>query len=521
MKIDKLNRRKFLKCFGASAAGMVIPVLTISALGANEKTVSEKKPNVLFIAVDDMNDWTEGLGGYSGKVYTPSQQRLAKMGMEFINAHTASSICCPSRAAIMTGLRPSTSGIYNNGQWWMPNRPDTVTIPMHFRNNGYYAAGSGKIFHHTAGNNPPSQWDEYKRLIFEDDPWFRGVKQNYPWSKPVPMPEGYPLCGIEKIPHEFDWGSLDKKESEYDDALSASFAVDFLKRDHGKPFFLACGIFRPHLPWYVPKKYFDMYPLDKIELPVVLDNDMDDIPKAGVRLSKARRSDFEKVKAAGKWKEGVQAYLASITFADAQVGRLLDALEKSDYAQNTVIVFWSDHGWHLGEKNHWHKMTLWEEATRVPFYICAPSVVKAGQQCKRPVGLIDVYPTLIDLCNLDSKPELDGVSLRPLLNNPEKKWDRPAITEYGRGQFAVRSQRWRYIRYQDGTEELYDHDNDPREWNNLASDSKYEDVKKDHARWIPEKIAEHAPTKGAYEFDYKSYSWKNKKTGKVVNGSIN
>ncbi len=509
--MGKMQRRDFLK----STLGVVLTGSIGLAAAERKKRLL---PNVLFIAVDDMNDWTAGLGGYAGKIHTPNQQRLAKMGMEFTDAHTASSICCPSRAAVMTGLRPSTSGIYNNGQWLKPHRPNVVTIPVHFRNHGYYAAGAGKIFHHTAGNNPPYQWDEFRRLVFNDDPWFRGVKLNYPWSKSESMPEGYPLCGIEKIPHEFDWGSLDKNESDYDDSKSADFVIEFLQKSHDKPFFLACGIFRPHLPWYVPKKYFDMYPLDEIQLPEVMENDLDDIPEEGKRLSKARRSDFEMVKAAGKWKQAVQAYLASITFADAQVGRVLDALEKSDYADNTVIVFWSDHGWHLGEKNHWHKMTLWEEATRVPFYICVPNGVKAGQRCDRPVGLIDIYPTLIELCGLKPKPELDGVSLVSLLNNPNQKWNRPAITEYHRGQFSVRSQRWRYIRYSDGSEELYDHDNDPREWRNLAGKPEYDVIKKEHAKWIPANPAKPAPSKNAYIFDPETYCWTHKKTGKKIDG---
>ena len=476
-------------------------------------------PNVLFIAVDDMRDWTAGLDGYRGTVHTPHMQGLASQGVEFTNAHTASTICCPSRAAIMTGLFPSTSGIYGNGQWWRPHMPDCVTIPMHFKANEYAVAGSGKIFHHTAGNNPPDQWDEYHRLVFNDDPWYRGHKLNYPWSTPGPAPEGHPLSGVQGLPHETDWGVLPgKAEVDYDDAESVDFALDYLKRSRDKPFFLACGTFRPHLPWYVPRKYFDLYPLDKIQLPLVREDDLDDIPTEGRQLSKTRRGDFEKIKHADKWKQAVQAYLASISFADAQVGRLLEALDQSPYAENTVIVFWSDHGWHLGEKNHWHKMTLWEEATRVPLIVVAPGVAKAGERCDRPVGLIDIYPTLIDLCGLKAKPELDGISLTPLLRHPDAAWSRPAVSQYKRGQCAVRSQRWRYIRYSDGTEELYDHDTDPHEWTNLAGDDKHRPVIAEHARWLPSTWAEHAPTKSAYQFDPQTYSWVHKKTGKTTYG---
>ena len=486
------------------------------------------RPNVLFVAVDDMRDWTVGLGGYGGKVHTPNQQRLAKRGVEFTHAYTASPVCCPSRAAVMTGLMPFTSGIYNNGQWWKPHMPDLVTIPLHFRAHGYKVAGAGKIFHHTAGNNPPYQWDEFHRLIFRDCPWYRDNKLNYPWSKYEPPPKGFPFCGFKGLPMENDWGALPgKDEADYDDAETVDVGIEYLQRKHdpstgsgrGKPFFFACGIYHPHLPWYVPKKYFDMYPLDEIKLPEAPKDDLDDIPKAGQALAKTRRSDLEKITAAGKHKHAVQAYLASITFADAQFGRLLDALEASDYADNTIIVFWSDHGWHLGEKQHWHKMTLWEAATRVPFLIAAPGAAKAGGRCDRPVSLVDIYPTLIDLCDLTPKPELDGRSVAPLLRDPDAKRDRPAVIAYQRGQCAVRSQRWRYIRYEDGGEELYDHDSDPNEWTNLAGRAKYKTVIADLARWIPKEFALSAPSKGTYRFDPKTYSWINKKTGKKTLGA--
>ena len=203
------------------------------------------------------------------------------------------------------------------------------------------------------------------------------------------------------------------------------------KRD--QPFFLACGIFRPHLPWYAPKKYFDLYPLEKIKLPERIEGDLHDVPSQGVKLSAARRNEFLNIKKQGKWKDGVRSYLASISFADAQLGRLLDALEKSAHADNVIIVFWSDHGWHLGEKNHWHKSTLWEEATRIPFMISVPGLTKGGTRCNRPVDTLCVFPTLVELCGLKPRKDLEGVSIVPLLKNPEATWDLPAVTEYKRG----------------------------------------------------------------------------------------
>jgi len=400
------------------------------------------RPNVLFFAVDDMNDWTSVLGGYAGEVHTPNQDRLAEMGVSFTNAQTASPVCCPSRTAMMLGKRPSTTGVYGNQQWWRPHMPEAVSMPMYFRQHGYTAAGAGKIFHHTAGFNPPDQWDDFQRIVFRDDPWFRGAKINYPWSRHEPNPEGYPFCGMPGVPHEGDWGVLPGKgEADYDDSRTADYAVRFLGKEHKKPFFLACGIFRPHLPWYAPKKYFDMYPLDGIKLPEVREDDLDDVPEEGKGLSRRRRDTFLRVKKHGKWKEAIQAYLACITFSDAQLGRVLDALEKSDYKDNTIIVFWSDHGWHLGEKNHWHKMTLWEEAARVPLIVAAPGVTDGGTTCARPVDMTAVFPTLIELCGFEPKKDLDGASIVPLLRNPARKWDTPAIIQFMRGQCAVRSDR--------------------------------------------------------------------------------
>ena len=476
-----------------------------------------EKPNVLFLAVDDMNDWVDCLGGYEGTVHTPNIDRLAKRGMLFANAHCPSPKCAPSRAAIMTGLRASTTGLYDNGHWWLPNLPDVVTIPAHFKSHGYRVAGAGKIFHHTAGNHPPNQWDEFLRLTFRDDPWFRGVKTNYPWSKHSPPPQGFPFSGVQGLGHENDWGSLDLKEAEYDDTRSADFAVEFLKAERSRPFFLACGLFRPHLPWYVPQKYFDLYDLEEIILPAVRDDDLDDVPAAGKAFAKARRSDFNAIREAGKWKEAVRAYLASISYADAQLGRVIDALDASAHAKNTIVIVWSDHGWHLGEKNHWHKTTLWEEATRVPLIVDAPGLQPGI--CKQAVSLIDLYPTLNQLCGLPMNESHDGISLLPQLRDPEAVRAKPAIIEFKRGNAAVRSQRYRFIRYNDGGEEFYDLQADPNEWTNLASDPAAAPAKASLAKHYPKDWAPPAPTKGAFEFDPNSFQWRNKKSGVVVSGA--
>ncbi|MEE9602858.1 MAG: sulfatase, partial [Thermoguttaceae bacterium] len=249
-------------------------------------------------------------------------------------------------------------------------------------------------------------------------------------------------------------------------------------------FFLAVGIFRPHLPWYAPQKYFDQYPLEDVKLPKVKEDDLADVPAAGVKMAKPRR-DHAKVLAHGQWEKAVQAYLACITYTDGQIGRLLDALDKSGYGKNTIIVMWADHGWHLGEEHHWRKFTLWEEAGRVPLVFVVPGLTKPGTNCSRTVSLLDIYPTLSDLCGLPIGKHLEGRSLKPLLEDPLTEWDRPVVTTHGRNNHSVRSERWRYIRYSDGSEELYDHDNDPMEWTNLAADAKLAAVRRRLAKWLP------------------------------------
>ena len=474
------------------------------------------KPNVLFLAVDDMKDWVGCLGGYEGRVHTPHIDQLASRGMLFRNAHCPSPKCAPSRAAILTGLKPSSTGLYDNGHWWLPNLPNAITIPKHFRQSGYQVAGAGKIFHHTAGNHPPNQWHDFHRLTFRNDPWFRESKLNYPWSDSGPFPEGFPFSGVTGLGHENDWGSLEIEPHQYDDSKTAEYAISFLKQPHPRPFFLACGLFRPHLPWYVPAEFFDLYPLSEIRLPAVKSNDLDDVPRVGRKLANDRKRDFERISKQDRWKHAVQAYLASISYADAQLGRVLSALEESPAADRTIIVLWSDHGWHLGSKGHWHKSTLWEEATHVPLIIDAPGFPQG--KCDAPVNLIDLFPTLIELCQLRNLSTLDGVSLAPLLQDPLTNWNRPSVIEFRRGNAAVRDERYRYIRYQDGGEELYDHRSDPNEWSNIANAPEMKPIKQRLAQWLPQTWAEPAESKSSFDFDPSKYRWIHKETGKVTSG---
>ena len=265
----------------------------------------------------------------------------------------------------------------------------------------------------------------------------------------------------------------------------ATWANEVLRQNHKQPFFLAAGIFRPHIPWFVPKKYFDLYPEESIVLPVIKEDDLADVPPFARRIALNQHSRHDLLVSTGSRRRAVQAYLASITFADAMVGRILDGLQSSPHSGNTIVALWSDHGYHLGEKWHWHKQSLWNRATHVPLIISAPGVTKAGSRCDRPVSLVDLYPTLTDLAGLPRPNKLDGDSLRPLLQNPAHPWSRPALTTYGRGNHALRSERWSYIRYHDGSEELYDRRQDPHEWINLSSRPEMREVQDGMRKWLP------------------------------------
>ena len=382
--------------------------------------------------------------------------------MLFSNAHCAAPACNPSRAALLTGVRPSTSGVYINPQPWRKSErlKDAVTLPQYLRQHGYRAIGSGKMYHDTFRD--PESWDDYYPSL---------TKQRFA----DPEPENRPINGIPKTGH-FDWGAVDVPTGEMSDAKIADWTIEQLSKEHDKPLFLACGFYRPHLPWFVPPKYLEMYPLEEIELPKSPDNDLDDVPAAGVKMAKPN-GDHARVIKHKQWKQAVQGYLASVSFMDEQLGRVLDALDKGPLAKNTHIVFWTDHGWHLGEKKHWRKFALWEEATRTPVIIAAPGFTEAKSRSDQPVSLLDLFPTILDLAKLPAKADNDGHSLVPLLKDPSAAWEHVAITTHGRNNHAIRDRRWRYIRYADGSEELYDHASDPNEYKNLAGDEALKEVK--------------------------------------------
>jgi len=443
------------------------------------------RPNVLFISMDDLNDWVEPLGGHP-QARTPNLNRLAERAVNFTRAYCASPGCNPSRTSIMTGLAPHTSGVYSNYQDWREVITEYTSLGKHLRDHGYYSAGAGKIYHYHMVD--PSCWDEYwpsqeKNMPDEylpnapkEEKEVDGLSEGA--STTINMP------AFENMYMMFDWVALDIDDAEMGDYKSVEYVASQLQKDHEKPFFLACGIYRPHLPWYVPKKYFDMFPLESIQLPKVLEGDLDDLSDRARDIAGRGGNYHKHVLEAGQWKPAVQGYLASIAFADAMLGRLLDALEKSPYADNTVIVLWSDHGWQLGEKEHWRKFALWENVLRTVLMIKAPPGTpglpegsKAGAACGRVVSLQDMYPTIVDLCGLPPREDIDGRSLVPLLRNTEAEWNYPAVSSYDFSEFSIRTERWRYTRLIDGSEELYDHDKDPEEWTNLANAPQLQEIK--------------------------------------------
>ena len=450
--------RRPMKHWVVLSALAAIFSLLLSPTDAFGQAARASGPNVLFIGVDDLNDWIGPLGGHPQAI-TPNMDKLAERGITFTRAYCQAPSCNPSRTSLLTGLRPSTSGVYNNGDAWRKAVPDAVTLPQHFMLHGYEVLGGGKTFH--GPQNEAASWEAYFQ--------FKGFL--HPPDKPV---NGIPRTG------HFDWSGLSAKSDQTEDTRLAAWAERYLSEEHSRPFFLAVGFYRPHLPWYAPQEHFDRFPESRVELPPTLQGDIDDVPESALRSFR----DHDNVTKHGQWRKAVAGYLACINYADTNVGRVLAALDNGPHANNTIIVLWSDHGWQLGEKRQWRKFTLWERSARVVMMLAGPGVRAVGQKSGRTVELLDLYPTLVDLCGLPRRPELDGQSLRPLLDDPDAVWDKPAITSLSADKMSVRTERWRYTRYPDG-EELYDHAADPYEWENLAGEPEHAETKAALARHLP------------------------------------
>jgi arylsulfatase A-like enzyme len=509
--------------------------LITAACSPDPVTAHEKKaplpehPNVLLVLFDDLNTAIEGLGGHP-QARTPNLRRLMDRGVTFSNAHANSTICAPSRASMFSGLYPSTTGVYGFEKDKQQALIDEhVFLQEHLLANGYHVYGVGKLLHHEYfdfyteyqrinpsaphcyGPYPEREWGVHPSMEYIFD---YVTKQEL--EKTVYIPGELTFAPLSKVPpwgwvlrgEQFRYASPDDRDK-MPDERSVDYAIDVLHRNHDAPFFLGVGIIRPHSPLNVPDEYFDLFPLDQIELPPgYREHDLDDVQntladKKGFAWFDAyRKADaHDGMIDQDVWKRWIQAYLASVAFADAQIGRLLDSLEGSPYANDTVVVVTSDNGYHMGEKGYIFKHTRWDASTRVPLILAAPGLADSGVQCTKPVSLVDVYPTINDLCGLPSEPNvsgngrsLDGHSLRPLLENPKAGvWAGPAvaITEISQGPFtSVRSERFRYVIADTETnspyEELYDHTTDPHEWHNLANDPAMAAVKTELAAALAE-----------------------------------
>jgi arylsulfatase A-like enzyme len=467
----------------------LVAAFASSAVAATKSRSAYGKQNVLFIIADDLRDYTGWLGGHSQSV-TPNMDRLAKLGMRFTNAHCNFALCNPSRTSLMTGLLPSSSGVFGNEQDWrrsvqIAGKP---TLPEHFKQQGFLTAAAGKVFHanHGGPEGRLNGWHGGRRGFELDAAWDQRFPSTGVQIPDLPVHTGQNFNGL-NIWH-WDWGGIPVEDEETDDGQVVAFAADFLGKKQKKPFFFALGLYRPHSPWYVPQKYFDALPLESIKLPEVKADDLDDLPA----IAKPGKDGYHaEIVAKNLWKEAVRAYLANVAFCDAMLGRVLEAVEKGPNAKNTIIVFTSDHGWYFGEKQMWHKGKLWEPTTRIPLSVYAPGVTQPESVSAQPVALIDLYPTLCDLVKVSKPEHLDGTSLKPLLADPAAKRDKPAITCMGGGKnagYAARDERWRYIRYSDGSEELYDHQNDPNEWANLAAKPEHAAEKTRLAAFFPQEF---------------------------------
>jgi len=438
------------------------------------------KPNILFISVDDLNNMIGPIDNFSN-VKTPNFDRLAKMGVTFTNAHVQAPLCGPSRASVMTGLRPSTTGIYGmtpDNQIRRKDNPatkDITFLPEYFEQNGYHTMGIGKLFHTHA---PDSVFHESGGRVRGFGPY---PKERFVWN-------GYGK-GIKGVHGRTstDWGAFPENDTLMPDHASANWAIARLQKDYEKPFFMGVGFLRVHVPLYVPQKWFDLYPLEEIQTPPYKSDDLDDIPPVGLQINDLpMMPSTEWAIENNEWKKIVRAYLACISYVDYELGRVLDALENSQHADNTVIVLWSDHGYRLGEKGTFAKHALWETATKAPLMFAGPNVPR-GKKIDAPVEMLSIYPTLLELSSLPAYARNEGKSLVAMMQDDIGIENSYALTTYGINNHAVRTTNFRHIQYEDGTQELYDHSKDPNEWTNLADNPRYKDKIRELQSFLPTK----------------------------------
>ena len=473
---------------------LLVAISAALAVATTAKAQTQaKQPNVLFIAIDDLNDWIGCLGGHP-QALTPNIDRLAARGVLFTNAHCAAPACRPSRAALLTGMMPDKTGVWSNDSQSLTKlRPNAVMLPMPFAKAGYQTLGTGKLNHGTSD----AGFAEYVRV---EQRWSPISKKQSEYTKDELPSKGTDnprhvvtdtqgrevVLPLNRMPSDrapnkksgesFDWGSWDVPDSDFGDTQITDWAIGKLKKKGEQPLFLALGYYRPHIPLWAPKRFFERFKDAPGKLPPVKKHDLDDLSETAKQWAREAitAGAHDTVLKHKQWAEAVEGYLACVTYIDYEIGRLLDTLDRTPMKDDTIIVLWSDHGWHLGEKEHWGKWTGWERSTRVPLIIVPPknqakNFAAPGSRCDQPVGLIDLFPTLTELCRVQPPEGLDGQSLVPLLREPAKQTGRRLITTFDQGNYSVRTEQWRYILYADGNQELYDLMADPHEWDNLVS----------------------------------------------------
>lgn len=461
---------------------------------ARETNADDGRPNVLFIAIDDLNDWLGCLKGHP-QVKTPHIDALARRGVLFTNAHCAAPLCSPSRAATFSGRHPFQTGVFGNDDDIRKVEPNAILLPEYFARHGYRTLGTGKLLHNGSkgivqdGYFPHQRWSPFdpKDVLYTPDELPTKGTNNPRHLIRFGADQQEIVLPFNRMPSDrrpnapagesFDWGPVDVPDSAMGDGQITDWAIERLRESGGSPFFLAVGFYRPHIPLYAPRRYFELYDDLDVLLPPVREDDLDDLSSTGKEwaLEAVTAGAHATVVEYGQWQAAVKGYLACISFVDSQVGRIIQALDEHPGASNTVVVLWSDHGWHLGEKQHWGKWTGWQRSTHVPLIVLPPrdsppAGFHSGSACAEPVSLLDLYPTLIELCRLPPRGDLAGTSLVPLLSNPNQDTGRMVVTTFDDGNYSLTGRRWHYIRYRDGSEELYDSQADPHEWKNLADE---------------------------------------------------
>jgi arylsulfatase A-like enzyme len=494
--MEKNREVNHLKSIDMKYSLVTIIAIILSVAICRDADATER-PNVLMIVIDDLNDWL-GCTHAHPQALTPNIDRLAARGVLFANAHCVAPACNPSRAAVFSGQMPSRTGVWSNESPPLRKlRPNATLLPMPFADAGYRTLGTGKLL------GDPKAFSEYVGFGQRWSPLAKTAVQytdkELP-SKGTDNPRHVTkdsrgrtvILPLNRMPSDrrperkdgesFDWGPYDVPDSDFGDTQITDWAIDKIKQDHDRPFFLGVGYYRPHIPLWAPQRFFDRFADSPGQLPQIKHDDLDDLSETAKRwaLEPVTAGSHATVVKYKQWRAAVEAYLACVTYVDHEIGRLLDTLDKSPFGDNTMIVLWSDHGWHLGEKQHWGKWTGWERATKVPLIIAPPKkwvdrFAAAGSHCDQPVGLIDLFPTLVELCGVETPETLDGQSLVPLLRDPTLSTGRVVVTTFDPGNTSLRSEHWRYIRYADGSEELYDHRTDPHEWNNLAASEEHAD----------------------------------------------